>query len=265
MRRLVILWFVSLVGCAAGEAATPASSPSAPMQPGAMSGGAALKDEAKMAADAPASPPAQQSTPTNGATKSAPEQAPREKQAERPVNRDLIIYTASYSVAVYQVDQGVAAIERIANEQGGYLAVKKDHEITIRVPRGHFEAALAGVDKIGDVLHRDIEALDVTDEHVDLEIRIKNARAVQKQLTELLAKAQVKEALEIEKELARVTEELERLEGKLKLLNDKVAFSTISVTFEARGNAMATQRVRMPFPWLSSLGLPNLLQLSEDK
>ena len=53
--------------------------------------------------------------------------------------------------------------------------------------------------------HRDIKAQDVTDEFVDLQARLKNAYAIRDRLTELLSKAAVKEALEIEKELGRVT------------------------------------------------------------
>jgi hypothetical protein len=180
-------------------------------------------------------------------------------------NRDLVIYTARITMAVYQVDQGLTAVEKIARDNGGYLGHKKDREITVRVPRGRFETTLAAVDRIGDVLHRDIQAEDVTDEHVDLEIRIKNARAMQHRLSDLLAKANVKDALEIEKELHRVTEELERLEGKMKVLKDRIAFSTITVAFEPRGSQIQTARVRLPFPWLGMLNLPSLLSLSEDK
>lgn len=208
-------------------------------------------------------PPAPPPPPPPGSASTTPAKANAAQGA--PQNRDFVIYTAQFTMAVYQVDTGIAAIEKIAREANGYLAAKKDREIIIRVPRAQFEAAVAKVDKVGDVLHRDIAALDVTDEHVDLEIRIKNARAMQKQLTELLSRANVKEALEIEKELGRVTEELERLEGRLKLLNDKIAFSTIMVTFEARGQALTTQRVRLPFPWLNTLNLPSLLNLGEEK
>jgi hypothetical protein len=179
--------------------------------------------------------------------------------------RELIIYTARVTMAVYQVDQGVAAVEKIAQESGGYLATKQDRAITVRVPRARFQDTLAKVDKIGDVLHRDVQAQDVTDEHLDLEIRIKNARAMRARLQDLLAKASVKEALEIEKELHRVTEELERLEGKLKLLADKIAYSTITVAFEPRGSQIRAASVRLPFPWLGQVGLPGLLQLNEDK
>lgn len=206
---------------------------------------------------APSPPPPPQGASTAPAKANAAQAAPQ--------SRDFVIYTAELTMAVYQVETGIAAIEKIAREHNGYLAAKKDREIIIRVPRAEFENAVSQVDKVGDVLHRDVAALDVTDEHVDLEIRIKNARAMQKHLTELLARANVKESLEIEKELGRVTEELERLEGRLKLLNDRIAFSTIAVTFEARGQALQTQRVRLPFPWLGTLNLPTLLNLDEDK
>jgi hypothetical protein len=177
----------------------------------------------------------------------------------------MVVYTARVTMAVYQVDTGITAVEKIGKDMGGFLAKKGDREITIRVPRARFQIALAAIDKIGDVLHRDIQAQDVTDEYTDLEIRIKNARAMQTRLKQLLERAAVKEALEIEKELARVTQELELFEGKLKLLRDKIAYSTITVAFEPRGSTLETSRVRLPFPWLSELGLPALLRLEETK
>lgn len=229
----------------------------------APSGGAiAAKEPAPESAPAPPPPPPP-------AQPSKPQEAPRpearrEATGEEPV-RTMMIYSARVTMAVYQVGTGLDAVERIAKEAGGFLSLRRDREITIRVPRAQFEAALAAVDRIGDVLHRDVEAQDVTDEYVDLEIRIKNARAMQRRLQQLLERAAVKEAIAIEKELHRVTEDLERLEGKLKLLKDKVAYSTITVAFEARGSAVAASRVRLPFPWLSQLGLPQLLNLNEVK
>lgn len=208
----------------------------------------------------PVSPRPQATQPGTSTSREKPE--PTKEPAQ---TRDLVIYTARFTMAVYQVDQGLAAVEKIARDNGGFLGQKRDREITVRVPRGRFEAALAAIGTIGDVLHREIQAQDVTDEHVDLEIRIKNSRAMQRRLTELLAKASVKEALEIEKELHRVTQELELLEGRMKVLKDKIALSTITVVFTPRGAAIPTARVRLPFPWLGALNLPSLLSLSEDK
>ena len=212
---------------------------------------------------APAVPP-----PAGGQAAPAPAPAPDAAKAAASEVRDdrsLVIYTANVTMAVYQVEQGILAVEKIGKDSGGFLAQKGDRAITIRVPRARFEITLAAIDKVGDVVHRDIQAHDVTDEFVDLEIRIKNARAMRTRLQTLLERANVKEALEIEKELHRVTEELELLEGKIKLLKDKIAYSTITVTFAPRGSALQASKIRLPFPWLSQLGLPSLLTLSEDK
>ena len=209
----------------------------------------------KPASDAPAPPPPPPPPPGG----------PRAGGNEPPHDTSMLIYTARVTMAVYQVDQGLAAVEKIAKDMGGYLSLKRDREITIRIPRNRFEPTLAAIDKIGDVLHRDIQAQDVTDEFVDTEIRIKNARAMQVRLKALLEKAPVKEALEIEKEMRRVTDEIELLEGKLKLLKDKIAYSTVTVAFEPRGSTIQSTRIRLPFPWLGALGLPSLLRLSEDR
>jgi hypothetical protein len=234
--------------------------------------------DAPAAAPAPEAPPMRNelAAPAGGAQKAPPPPPPppgekkpdtatRADGNEAPHETAMLIYTARVTMAVYQVDQGLAAVEKIARDAGGYLALKRDREITIRIPRARFDATLVQIDKIGDVLHRDVQAQDVTDEFVDTEIRIKNARAMQVRLKVLLDKANVKEALEIEKEMRRVTEELELLEGKLKLLKDKIAYSTITVAFEARGSAIQSTRIKLPFPWLMQLGLPALLQLSEDR
>jgi hypothetical protein len=99
---------------------------------------------------------------------------------------------------------------------------------------------------------------------VDLQARLKNAYAIRDKLTELLSKAAVKDAIEIEKELGRVTEEIERMEGKMKLLRDQIAFSTVTVNF----TPIAPEQVHdssllTPFPWLQQLGLQSLLSVHQ--
>jgi len=135
----------------------------------------------------------------------------------------LLVYTAQLTMAVYQVESNVAAVERLARQAGGYLAQRADARITVRVPRARFDDVLKACEALGDVVHRDVAAEDVTDRYVELETRLRNARAMRDRLVQLLERAPVKEAIEIERELGRVTGEIESLEGKLKLLRDKVA------------------------------------------
>ncbi len=270
-------------GCARAEAARPSNYGGASKKTGFQgdvlaAGGfgpqdATVSDERVASAEAapaaaPSPPPPPPPPPGQPQRSPAEEKSKKESGEDKGSAHDsaMIVYTATITMAVYQVQPNLAMVERIAKEQGGYLSVRTDNKITVRIPRAKFEPTLAAIEKIGDVLHRDVTAEDVTDQYVDLEIRIKNARAMQTRLKQLLEKAAVKEAIEIEKELARVTEELELMEGRLKLLKDKIAYSSITVVFEGRGATLpGASKVRLPFPWLGHLGLVNLLQLREER
>ena len=199
---------------------------------------------------------------TPAAQPEASTEPPPAATAQAPRREALLVYTATLVLAVYQVDVSLSRIEDLARALGGYLASRTDSSIVVRVPRARFQEALGEVVKLGDVLHRDIEAQDVSDQVVDLEARLKNARAVRDRLAQLLQGASAtKDALEIEKAFARVMGEIEAMEGKLQLLLDKVAYSTVTVQFQPLRTSDVHAMARLPFPWLEDLGLARLLQV----
>ncbi|MGA2451667.1 MAG: DUF4349 domain-containing protein [Polyangiaceae bacterium] len=174
----------------------------------------------------------------------------------------MLVYTASLGMAVFQVEQAMNAVQDVGRQVGGYLSSRGDAAITIRVPRDRFEDALRRVERLGDINHREVKAEDVTDKYVDIEARLKNAMAMRDRLLALLQKANVTEAIAIEKDLGRMTEEIERLQGELKLLGSQIAFATISVNFEARAaESVHDASLLAPFPWLAELGLQTLLNV----
>ena len=276
-RRLLVLIGLASVGWTAGcggsskSAASPPSmamsgavmAPSAaPRAPGESDGDGvadrseqfASESQRKVADNRPVAPP------PPGAGGGGQPQPPR-VVADAPHATSMLIYTAAISLAVFQVEQQMIAVENLAREAGGYLATRGDQQITIRIPRGQFDDVIKRIEKLGDVTHRSITAQDVTDEYVDLEIRIKNARAMRDRLQELLKQAAVKDALEIEKELGRITGEIERMEGRLKLLKDKIAYSTITVSFAPVDSQTVRDQTILPFPWLQDFGLSSLLNV----
>lgn len=174
----------------------------------------------------------------------------------------LLVYTADLHLRVEDVTKAIDAVERIAKRSGGYLVVRQDNRITVRVPSGKLDPALEQVMELGDVLHKNVSIEDVTDLYFDLQTRMKNLEVVKKRLEELLEKARtVDESLAVQRQLERVTTELERLRGKLKLLSELVLFSTVTVVFEPKSNEAIDSKVRLPFPWMDRLGLGELLRL----
>jgi predicted nucleic acid-binding Zn-ribbon protein len=169
---------------------------------------------------------------------------------------------ATYHMAVFETAKAIDAVQALAKELDGYLVRRDDTSIIVRIPSERYRGALERVGKLGDVLHREETVEDVTEQFMDLLTRLKNARAVRQRLEQLLVQAKnVTDALEVERELARLTADIEVMEGKLKRLRELVAFSTITVRFEPVPTEQITSNVRLPFPWLDRLGLQNLLDL----
>jgi uncharacterized protein DUF4349 len=135
--------------------------------------------------------PASPSTPTTIPPPSAPfaptPTSPGSTYAsDAPHEAAMLAYTADMTLAVFEVTKQLAAVEKIAADLGGYLSQRNDMQITVRIPRPRFADAMQRVEKLGDVLHRNVSAEDVTDEYVDLELRLKNARETRDRLAELL-------------------------------------------------------------------------------
>lgn len=198
--------------------------------------------------------------------------ARRERYAQADVSGDpptatdgrsgpLLVYTAEAHLAVHQVTAQQARIEALAREAGGHLDRRTDDRIRVRVPADAFHEVFAAILELGDVLSRDVSVQDVTEEFRDVELRIRTLEAMHQRVQRLLEEAEgVEAALAIEQHLERITLQLETLRGRLRFMADRVAFSTITITFRERA-AESEPSFELPFLWLRSLGLPNLMRL----
>lgn len=225
------------------------------------SGGRASREEAFGAgampeiAPSPALPRYAQATPAGTTT-------PPVVADVRSPPSSMLIYTAAFLMAVLDVDQKQTQLIARAREMGGFLAEQSTTLVRIRIPAARFEDYLDVVAQLGDVLDRRITVSDVGEEYRDVAIRIQNLEAVRHRFEQMLTQANnVETALAIQRELERVTTELELLKGRQRYLADQVALSTVTVNFRPLASVAPDTRVRLPFPWLTQLGLRNLLTL----
>ena len=73
----------------------------------------------------------------------------------------------------------------------------------------------------------------MTEKYIDVEARLKNNYALRDRLKQLLEKAiNVKDILEIEKELNRVQSDIDSMEGTIKLLKGQVDFATLDLSLK---------------------------------
>ena len=127
----------------------------------------------------------------------------------------------------------IKKVTALANKSNGYIASENRDGFVVRIPSDKLEVALDALGSFGKVIDRSSMVQDVTAEHLDLQIRIENMRALKERLVALLERAdKVEDLLRVETELGRVTVELETLEGQMRLLRNQIELASIQVRFE---------------------------------
>jgi len=102
--------------------------------------------------------------------------------------------------------------------------------VVIRVPSDRFEDALDDLRDIGRIESQYVDTQDVTEEFVDLESRIRNARSAERVLLNLMDEATtIADTIRVQNQLERVQENIERMRGRLRVLDDQTSFSTLAV------------------------------------
>jgi DNA repair ATPase RecN len=171
-----------------------------------------------------------------------------------------IIYQGLLRLVVAEVEPAIQEVAALSQRRGGYVQQMDNDAVLIRVPSEQFDQAVEEISEMGSVVQRRIQAVDVGEQYTDLEMRIRNLEELAETYRELLKKAAgVEETLQIHKELANVTGELERLKGRLRNMQDRVEYATLEVQFTPQTESPEQLQVALPFYWLGSLGIDELL------
>ena len=102
--------------------------------------------------------------------------------------------------------------------------------LVVKVPPEAVDRLLSGLDDTGTVRSIDQSAQDVTEQLVDLDVRIRNARQSVANVREFMDSTQnLQELVTLEAELTRRQTELEQLEAQQRNLADRVALSTVTI------------------------------------
>jgi hypothetical protein len=152
----------------------------------------------------------------------------------------MIEKTASLSVVVKEMDAARAALEEIEKRHNGFFAelstegqseAGRTLTVSLRVPAGELDATLAELRKLGHLDEEKQGGEEVSQQHVDLEARLKNARNTEKRLTDLLTRRadKLKDVLDVERELADTREEIERMEAQLRNMENQVGYAAIDL------------------------------------
>ena len=169
--------------------------------------------------------------------------ANKEQAANVPARK--IVYTADVDLVVEDFGTAEKSLVRLIEANQGYVAKASERGAPgqrrfgtwkVRLPVARYSTFVAAVVALGELVRKDEDAQDVTEEYYDLDARIKNKKVEEARLLKHLEEStgKLEQILAVERELSRVREEVERQEGRLRLLQNLTAFTTVSVTLNER-------------------------------
>jgi hypothetical protein len=159
------------------------------------------------------------------------------------VGRDVII-EMSVTVSSDDIQRSVSAVSARAAALGGGVASSDVNfgnpafdgpdggyaVLVVKVPPAAIDDLISGIEQTGTIQSINQSAQDVTEQLIDLDVRISNARESVENVRGFMERADdLSDLVTLESELTRRQTELERLEAQQRNLGERVAFSTVTV------------------------------------
>ena len=158
----------------------------------------------------------------------------------------MIVKNADLRLTVKDTDVAIDGATQIIGDAGGYIVSSrvwyqdyygnnlKYAAITIGVPVDEFEKVLSRLRGLAlKVVDETAAGDDVTEQYVDLQSQLTNLESTRARIQDFLKDAKtVDEALRINQELANIEGQIEQIKGQMNYLNDRSAYSTITVNLE---------------------------------
>ena len=174
----------------------------------------------------------------------------------------MIVKNADVRFMVKDTDVAIDRATQIVGDAGGYIVSSrvwyqdyygnnlKYAAITVGVPVSEFEKVLVRLRGLAvKVVDETAAGDDVTDQYVDLQSQLTNLEATRARIQEFLKDSKtIDEALRINQELANIESQIEQIKGKMNYLNDRSAFSTVTINFEPEFPVLTPTPTVTPYP-----------------
>jgi hypothetical protein len=203
----------------------------------------ARKEASEMASNLETNAPAPPAIPGSRGSSPKFSSSSADGQSTPEPTAPMIARTASLSLTVKDFAPLEASVKTIAQRHNGYIAslnsaspqdAARTLSATLRIPSAQLESAIGELKQLGRVEQESQSGEEVTKEFTDRAARMKNARATEERLLDVLRNhtGQVKDILATEQEIARVRGDIEQMEADQRALQTRVDFATIDLSVQ---------------------------------
>ncbi|HWQ99540.1 MAG TPA: DUF4349 domain-containing protein [Candidatus Methylomirabilis sp.] len=152
-----------------------------------------------------------------------------------------VIKVGALDLRVADAAKSSDQVKTVVTVKGGYVESStisddgtgpREAELLVRVPVASFEQTIAELKGLAVVvLNEEVAGQDITEEFVDVESDLRNAKAEEASYLEIMKRSgKIEEVLAVAERLADVRGRIQRLEGRKRYMENKTDLATIRVT-----------------------------------
>ena len=179
--------------------------------------------------------------PSRLSTSGAPIARPGEQAAQSPVpDGPSIARTAGLRLTTTDFDKTRSGVERTVAQMGGWFrqldvsgsqGQARALTASVMAPASRLDDLMSAIKALGAAVEESKQAEDVSEQIVDVQARLSNARNTERRLLDLLQQrtGKLREVLEAEQQIGRVREEIERLDAQRQNLRRRVDYARLSL------------------------------------
>ncbi len=152
----------------------------------------------------------------------------------------MVVRTAELALIAPDFEQARKNLEETVKRHRGYFGNMtvggaadsgRSLDAVLRLPADQLDSALGELKKMGRVESESQKGDEVTQQYVDLQARLTNARNTEQRLTDLLRQrtGKLSDVLEVEEQIDAVRERIEQMDAEKKTLANQVSFATVTL------------------------------------
>ena len=167
--------------------------------------------------------------------------------------------TATLGLQVDDRDAAAAHIIALAEGAGGWFSALGPAALTLRVPVDQVDPLLLRIAAEGRVVERSITRQDHGAELAELKTRLQSRTEMLGRYQEVLVSARADAVVMVEAQVTSLIAEIEGITGRIRALEQRADFGTISLSFEFRDRKAPAPLGTSSFPWMNALSGAGLL------
>lgn len=156
-------------------------------------------------------------------------------------------------------DEAAMKLVKQTEHLQGYFVTRSNERVELKVPSQSANELQKFIEQNWLIYQQDYQANDITVQLIETKSNLKAKEELLDEYQKILATTPSDKLFKVSTSVTNLVQQIELLRGRLNYLQHQLRYARYTVVFQLDRGAVDSSRVVSSFPWLNSMGLPNLL------